>query len=182
MWGHEDIGFGFGVMYGNDGTETLTQAEEVYGHRYDRHKAGGGGYGMRGMFVYNKKNGRNLFFPIGASGYGHRKHRDGLNNGTASAVLRYSQGRHDQLKDENMPLFYDLYMRPGAIYWLKNEGVVRRKEEAASNAIRYVIGWDFNYFTFDFNYIEVGNILKDVSGSTKENSSDACFVRCVEHR
>ena len=55
LWGHEDIGFGFGVMYGNDGTETLTQAEEVYGHRYDRHKAGGGGYGMRGMFVYNKR-------------------------------------------------------------------------------------------------------------------------------
>lgn len=182
LWGHEDIGFGFGVMYGNDGTETLTQAEEVYGHRYDRYKAGGGGYGMRGMFVYNKKNGRNLFFPIGASGYGHRKHAEDWGGWNATAVLRYSQGRRSQLVNENMPLFYDLYMRPGAIYWLKNEGVVRRKEEAASNAIRYAIGWDFNYFTFDFNYIEVGNILKDVSGSTKENSSDACFVRCVEHR
>lgn len=137
---------------------------------------------MRGMFVYNKKNGRNLFFPIGASGYGHRKHAEDWGGWNATAVLRYSQGRRSQLVNENMPLFYDLYMRPGAIYWLKNEGVVRRKEEAASNAIRFAIGWDFNYFTFDFNYIEVGNILKDVSGSTKENSSDACFVRCVEHR
>ena len=28
---------------------------------------------MRGCFAYNSDTGKNLFFPIGASGYGHRK-------------------------------------------------------------------------------------------------------------
>jgi hypothetical protein len=36
------------------------------------------------------------------------------------------------------------------------------------------IGWDINYFTFDFNYIETGNVL------TETNGSDACFTRCVK--
>ena len=161
-------------MYGNDATETLSSLEEVYGHRYDKHRANGGGYGMRGIFVYNKNSGDNLFFPIGASGYGHRRHDDGA-GGKGTAVLRYG-GRNRPLDKSApfqdpwlgyRPLFYDLYMRPGAIYWLQ------RKEVNVRNGDEDAVGWDINYFTFDFNYISSSNVF---SG----DNSDACFVRCVE--
>lgn len=178
LWEHEDIAFGFGVMYGNDGTETLTQVEDVYSHRYDKHKAGGGGYGMRGVFVYNMENGRNLFFPIGASGYGRRKRKDGLNNGTATAVLRYANRAEYMPRDATyatMPIFYDLFMRPGAIYWLKKSAsITRTSEDGKKTTADDVLGWDFNYFSFDFNFIDRSNIHDD-------NGSDACFVRCVEY-
>ncbi|MDE7074664.1 MAG: DUF4906 domain-containing protein [Odoribacter sp.] len=172
LWDHEDIGFGFGVMYGDDGTETLTDVTDVYGHRYDRHQAGKGGLGMRGIFVYNVNDGRNLFFPIGVAGYGRRKDTE-KNGWDRSAVLRYSQNRVAPLAD-NRPLFYDLYMRPGAIYWLKNEYPILR--DGADNARKeeWSLGWDFNYFTFDFNFMNTGNVYKTTA-------SDACFVRCVEY-
>ena len=66
---------------------------------------------MRGCFIYNKTNGRNLFFPIGASGYGHRKQGygdmknwQGVVTGQGyihgetknTVVLRYSAGRSDK--------------------------------------------------------------------------------------
>ena len=172
LWMDADIENAYGVMYGNDATETLTKLEEVYGHRYDKHKVSGGGYGMRGIFVYNSATGDNLFFPIGASGYGRRKRSE--TNGRA--VLRYA-GRTAPLDKTNpssgdyvnyRPLFYDLYMRPGAIYWLqRGEANVRGSKEDA-------IGWDINYFTFDFNYISASNLFD------ADNGSDACFVRCVE--
>ncbi|MBQ7823581.1 MAG: DUF4906 domain-containing protein, partial [Bacteroidaceae bacterium] len=180
LWLSDDIEQGYGVMYGNDATETLSNINEVYGHRYDKHgdaTHAGAGYGMRGVFVYNKSEtapygGRNLFFPIGASGYGRR--RDSEAKGTA--VLRYggrtapiSESAADKLKDR--PIFYDLYMRPGAIYWL-NKRVDNSREKDA-------IAWDFNYFSFDFNMISVSNVFtKAVTGGYPY--SDACFIRCVE--
>ncbi len=173
LYADDNVENAYGVMYGNDATETLTILEEVYGHRYDKHQTNGGGYGMRGIFVYHKETGDNLFFPIGASGYGHRKRSDA----SGTAILRYSSGRDKPLDTgapngapdflNYRPLFYDLYMRPGAIYWLqKNKQNVRGTSESA-------IGWDINYFTFDFNYITQGTLFTG-------NSSDACFVRCVE--
>lgn len=39
-----------------------------------------------------------------------------------TVVLRYSAGRSDKFNmtaGDEKPLFYDLYMRPGAIYWLQ---------------------------------------------------------------
>lgn len=40
---------------------------------------------------------------------------------------------------EWLPLFYDIYKRPGAIYW--TDYSASPKADA----------WDINYFTFDFN-------------------------------
>ena len=64
-----DREFGYGVLYGDSATETLEKISEVYGY----YRGGDAKFGMRGCFVYNKKNGKNLFFPIGASGYGRRR-------------------------------------------------------------------------------------------------------------
>lgn len=164
----EDIAEGYGVLYGDESLETLDLITEVYGYDYENTQRG-----MRGCFVYNKRNGKNLFFPIGASGYGHRKHND-MNYGTDYArevgVLRYSGGRNTYLPEtvaDNTPLLYDIYMRPGAIYWLNKYSRNEEKEEGHKN----IIAWDFNYFTFDFFPYGV---------STAQSGCDACFIHCVE--
>ncbi|MDE6451783.1 MAG: DUF4906 domain-containing protein [Odoribacter sp.] len=168
LYDHDDIEFAYGVLYGDDATETLTTLEEVYGHRYDRH---GKGYGMRGCFVYNNNStslygGRNLFFPIGASGYGHRK--DGKNEDGKRGVVRYAL-RGGYFPDNLViyaPLFYDIFMRPGAVYWLESKKPDSPYEPNA-------LGWDINYFSFDFNMMGMYSLYNDTN-------SDACFVRCVE--
>ncbi|MDE5639425.1 MAG: DUF4906 domain-containing protein, partial [Odoribacter sp.] len=181
LWESKVIGNAYGVMYGNDATKTLKKVNEVYGHRRDRHLSNGEGYGMRGVFVYNTSTGDNLFFPIGATGYGRRRHSDG-NGGKGTAVLRYAS-RNKPMDTGNpsgspdwvnfRPLFYDLYRRPGAIYWAQRNETVSRTTGNITG-----IGWDVNYFTFDFNYLPASNVY----GATGQpaNTSDACFVRCVE--
>lgn len=117
----EDIAEGYGVLYGDESQETLDRITEVYEYNYEQTRRG-----MRGCFVYNKKNGKNLFFPIGASGYGHRKNhdREGFGSSTPEdgkgvGVLRYAAYRNTFLAEttaNNSPLLYDIYMRPGAVY------------------------------------------------------------------
>lgn len=184
-----EIEQGYGVLYGNDATETLDDINEVYGYDYQK----SGTYGMRGCFVYNRKTGKNLFFPIGASGYGHRKDRlwDQPNERgqRRNGVLRYSSssrwgtfptvlGGMYPNGVNDAPLFYDLYMRPGAIYWLKEDC---NDNYLDSTNPKSAIGWDFNYFTFDFFPISMTNVFYlDKNQTPNKYCSDACFVRCVE--
>lgn len=166
----KDIEFGYGVLYGDDATKTLSDIREVYGYL---HNQANKGYGMRGIFVYNSSDkgdgyrSRNMFLPIGNSGYGHRK--GDKSEGGKLGVLRYSSGRNNVLADDR-PLFYDLYMRPGAIYWLDKNTTVWRNGSKIDN----IIGWDINYFTFDFNFMPFSNVFVDGI------NSDACFVRCID--
>lgn len=157
-----DIEQGYGILYGDDATETADNIENAYGYDYKNNNIG---RGMRGCFAYNKLTGKSLFFPIGASGYGHRRRSD-----KTPGMLRYSAGRTEYYPEnephpwgdsrvKDRPLFYDLFRRPGAIYWIDKE-------------TNQKLGWDINYFTFDFNSIDATNIF----GS---GDSDACFVRCV---
>lgn len=163
---HDYIEQGYGVLYGNDATETADNIEEAYGYDYEPKNQR---RGMRGCFVYNKENGKNLFFPIGASGYGHRKQKFTSTNTWSDSeeldgVLRYAAGRTKLYSEpEDRPLFYDIYRRPGAIYWFNQEVTITNTG---------YLGWDINYFTFDFNFIETANIIR-------KDGSDACFVRCV---
>lgn len=169
LYAGENIAEGYGVLYGDESTETLDDITEVYGYDYENTNRG-----MRGCFVYNKENGKNLFFPIGASGYGHRKAMDrDLYGGTynrGNGVLRYSAYRNTYHIVADSPLFYDLYMRPGAVYWL-GQFRVNSKLPNEMDDHKKVIGWDFNYFTFDFFPYGVGAAI---------SGQDACFIRCVE--
>ena len=160
---------GYGVLYGDDATETADAIVEAYGYDYKHNKSG---RGMRGCFAYNSKTGKNLFFPIGASGYGHRKQSYTATWGdpeTVNGVLRYSAGRTKLYPDPvERPLFYDLYKRPGGIYWLNAE--IPQNHFTPTDGVS--LGWDINYFSFDFNFISMGNLIRS-------GGSDACFVRCV---
>lgn len=181
---------GYGVLYGDAATEVLDDIDEVYGYDYTQP----GTYGMRGCFVYNRDTGKNLFFPIGASGYGHRKDwtRDETNS-PYKGLLRYmchkrwgnfdAYGGSYPEGTKGAPLFYDLYMRPGAIYWLKQNQSVNDIAVNKGDKEGGAIGWDFNYFTFDFFTISKSNLYgpdEGNSGADRSARSDACFVRCVE--
>lgn len=160
---------GYGVLYGDDATETADDIVEAYGYDYEHNKSG---RGMRGCFAYNRETGKNLFFPIGASGYGHRKQSYTATWGdpeTINGVLRYAAGRTKLYPSPvERPLFYDLYKRPGGIYWLNAE--IPKNHFTPTDGVS--LGWDINYFSFDFNFISKGNLIKS-------GGSDACFVRCV---
>lgn len=160
---------GYGVLYGDDATETADDIVEVYGYDYEHNKSG---RGMRGCFAYNRETGKNLFFPIGASGYGHRKQSYTAiwgDSETLNGVLRYASGRTQLYPSPvERPLFYDLYKRPGGIYWLNAE--IPQNYFTPTDGVS--LGWDINYFSFDFNFISKGNLIRS-------GGSDACFVRCV---
>ena len=64
---------------------------------------------------------------------------------------------------KDAPLFHDIYMRPGAVYWYKTQG--------GNIPDGPYVGWDINYFSFDF--YPIGSYS---TGSRR----DACFVRCVK--
>lgn len=176
LYRSSDIQQGYGVLYGNEAIETADDLNDVYG--YDRY--GLQTRGMRGCFVYNSRTGKNLFFPIGASGYGHRKSMGWREKPDYNAVLRYSSMRYERFPEgqygdgkvyphgvADAPLFYDLYMRPGSIYWLDRVVEHSYPNEGGPDEGR-AIAWDFNYFTFDF--FPITDIIKD----------DACFIRCVD--
>ena len=160
---------GYGVLYGDDATETADDIVEVYGYDYEHNTLG---RGMRGCFVYNSETGKSLFFPIGASGYGHRKQSYTATWGdpeNLNGVLRYAAGRTKLYPTPTeRPLFYDLYKRPGAVYWLNAE--IPKDQLTPTDGPS--LGWDINYFSFDFNFISTSNLIKS-------GGSDACFVRCV---
>lgn len=160
---------GYGVLYGDDATETADDIVEAYGYDYEHNKSG---RGMRGCFAYNSETGKNLFFPIGASGYGHRKQSYTPTWGdpeTLNGVLRYASGRTQLYPSPvERPLFYDIYKRPGAIYWLNAE--IPQNHFTPTDGVS--LGWDINYFSFDFNFISKYNLIRS-------GGSDACFVRCV---
>ena len=175
LFDDKNIQQGYGVLYGDETNEPCTTIQDVYEYRVGADGKRVSGYGMRGCFVYNKSNGKFVFFPVGASGYGHRRNYDyerwggtRFNAATnARGVLRYSSGRIDYYPEpKNNPLFYDLFRRPGAVYWLNN------KVDPGSK-----IAWDINYFTFDFNSLDKANVFPNAGGDDK---SDACFIRCVE--
>lgn len=173
---------GFGVLYGDDADETLLDINEVYGRDYTTSSK----FGMRGVFVYNNSatgdlSGRSVFFPVGASGYGHRRAKE-------NGMLRYSCNRSDYFDPQGSdnypggklaaPLFYDLFMRPGAIYWTKGPSSDDYFNQLNNGDGNDIHGWDFNYFTFDFYPIVRSNVRDKDQGIWR--NGDACFIRLVD--
>ncbi len=184
LYKSDDIEMGFGVLYGDGAKETKTNISDVYGHMGSQSDE----MGMRGCFVYNYKTGKNLFFPIGNSGYGHRKHVLTGPDGTYNGVLRYScanrWGYFDAISSDypdgvaDAPLFFDIFRRPGAIYWLESN---HPTNDIGAGGNPNNVGWDFNYFTFDFFPISKSNVFRGTGPwSSDYTYSDAVFIRCVK--
>lgn len=169
--------FAYGVLYGDGARETKETLSDVYEYmRNNEQESQRSEKGMRGCFVYNKVTGNNLFFPIGASGNGRRKNdKEWYNNHPSEeGMLQYpfrSELYTEKPTDYNYPtlpyrpLFYDVYRRPGATYWLKD-----LKSAPNTTTPTYL---DINYFTFDFS-------IGDNECVQGEYGTSACFIRCVE--
>ncbi|MBQ6872050.1 MAG: DUF4906 domain-containing protein [Bacteroidales bacterium] len=167
----------YGVMYGENSTETKTTADDAYEfpfvgvpashtdrnsipYNYDK--------GMRGMFVWDSKNlaGRaasigngHLFFPIGSTGHGHRMHFPDWNKTDNEDIQPYDKigalkyaTMSEELGDTKRPLLDDLYLSPGAIYWC---GDWANNTDGVDNEPGYTHdgqnAQDINYHTYDFN-------------------------------
>ncbi len=165
---------GYGVLYADGATEVATTSTDAFAYR--KHaaidEASLKKRGMRGVFVYNVENGRNLFFPIGAVGYGHRKHQFAEE---AYGMLRYAT-TNVRIKSPYRPLLYNLDTQYGAIYW------------TAGTTDGYTgDGWDINFNQLDFNVFTYSNAFAkttNADGTYKDNGvdpnlGDACYVRCV---
>lgn len=168
----------YGVLYGDGATKTAETMAEAHGFERD----GVTTRGMRGCVVYNSENGNQIFFPIGASGYGKRN-SDMEWYGAAShpaGVLQYAW-RRELYKDPDgnqlkyRPMFYDIYKRPGGMYWSKS---FHRKGDGEVDSNSYL---DINYFTFEFIVGADEPIMpKSNSYQDYKNQTSACFIRCVE--
>lgn len=154
----------FGIIYGDESTETSLDFERAHGYAY--YNTDNTNRGMRGCIVFNPNTGANIFFPVGVSGYGHRKNiRD---EGGKRAVLRYASrgGLYTTSDVRYRPLLYTIYTQFGAIYWLNQ----------ISNA---ATSWDINVSTYDFNTFGQNAFLPESGWGTIEQS-DAAFIRLVE--
>lgn len=180
----ENMQFGYGILYADGATETQMDVNKAYGYYRrdpDNKENGDSEKGMRGLFAYywdktkpdDPYTARNLFFPIGRSGYGHRKNkREGVAGGeSGDGVLRYACGRGaaNSMFSHAAPLFVSIYRREGAIYWSRKVAKnIKEWNNEVFTGDSY--GMDINYFSFDVNLISASNI---------DSGGDACFVRTV---
>lgn len=191
------VQFGFGVLYADGAGGTQMKVSDAYGYyRRDPGNTGPAGpdpdfgtdspKGMRGMFAYyydendpgNEYTAHSVFFPIGRSGYGHRKDQREADGNTGRGILRYSCAGYESrgwLFNKTAPLFAALYYRPGAIYYAKDPATDKFLDwtgnEGNAKNDGYAIGMDINYFSFDINMIGGVNVA---------DGEDACMVRFVE--
>lgn len=166
--------------------QSSTVAESVK-DAYEARDAGNlNGKGMRGVFVCDTITGTNLFFPIGASGYGRFKQlspteRYNRQRAGWAGVVQYAN-RYKYFPETDTdgaagypvrykPLFWDLWERPGALYWL-----------APDESEKY--GLDINYYTYDFNVGTHDNLgigkWEGWTGGPDPSGTDAILLRLVE--
>ena len=182
----------YGVLYGDGADKTQTDASKALGYtriESDTYSPESE-YGMRGVFVYNANNSRQIFLPIGTRGYGRRKAA-----GTAwidekkPGVLRYAT-RYEVHNNAGgvlnyTPMFYDLYMRPGAIYWCRDrlDSLPDKKHEVKDETgkvikteiykdVKKSCDFDINYFSMGFEGFENG-------AAVQPKNSDACYIRTI---
>ena len=172
----------YGVMYGDECTETMTTTTEAYCYYQAGQKRG-----MQGMFVWDESsNGNHIFFPIGSTSHGHRQVVDNNNRWTDASkknipysVLKYAQ-RSIEMQPETavkLPMYYDLWLRKGAIYWYDVKVTNAREFEGTTDLTGY--SHDINFHTMLLQtYSENGSSVSDKNGT---KSSDAGFIRCVEN-
>ena len=184
-----DIGFVYGILYGDGASETAVNPDIAKGYIGEIDGASSE-KGMLGIFLYNRHmiNGqgyKHIFFPMGANGYGRRKNGSGWKNNDPNGYLRYASRsqffgyyKADLVTLANLPFFYDLYRRPGAVYWCRERQMVNADGETINNGtvtdIRLSSAFDMNFFTMGFEGFESGACVH-----SNGQDSDACFIRLI---
>lgn len=182
----------FGVCYDGNSTSTSMAVEQAFNYKHaNKDKSGSG---MRGAFIYNNNNGKNLFLPIGASGYGRRKSgkTNAWGNNDMPGTLRYAN-RSVYMPFESvvkMPQFWNIKDNLGAIYWGFPDHTQPTVDIWDKNSeLHGFTAWDINVSTYDFNQFsdnayswgdnDVNNA--GIQGSdTKWYFSDSGFIRLVD--
>ena len=195
---------GYGILYGDECTETLLNEDAVQYINQGEVK------GMRGCFVYDKSTATQIFLPIGATGFGRRiafdhnsaysfvNAKDSYTNPwfERGAHLKYAQRAVEMPQSSaiNAPLYYDIYLQNGSVYWARYRVDDPLNPVADPTLQSGFLGWDINYITLGFAEMSGGNIVgtyrnaitKKVNGQTvtvwstpSTFASDACYVRCV---
>ncbi len=170
---HNDIEHLYGVLYGEECSETQTATNKTTTYTAEGQEAG-----MLGIFIITTRSGysgRHLFFPMGNTCYGRRKYIDQY-SGTPAANriegnIKYSDRTIERPDDNLYPLYY-LYRSPGAIYWF---------DTPIKNGVYYQYGWDINYMTFGFEVYNTDYVRDGLGPRESYNKyySDACFIRRV---
>lgn len=169
LYSNSNIDYAYGVVYGDDATETAESMRKAYGHSSERSQTTG--YGMQCVIVYNRTDARHVMFPIGSSGYGHRHYSNG--------ALRYA-GRNALMASglaESRPVFWNIMYSKGAIYWLAHPDF-KMQLTNGSGTTTYATAWDMNYTSFDF-YSYGTDATSTNTNNTSEYRSDAAFIRLV---
>ncbi len=171
--------FGYGVLYGSGVSTTQTTYDGAYGFADPDNNESGADFtkGTRGIMVYNRTDGRQIFFPLGPQGMGRRSefnmYRDANHNNVAATyrpnyygMLRYGDTTYPLTNEWGTyniyrPIPYNLPYTAGAVYWIDIVRANGGGDGVASG------GWDMNYFNFDFNPY------------TNNNNMDACPIKFV---
>lgn len=164
--------YGFGILYGDEATETKEPITEAYGAGKDTYSQG---YGMRGVIICDETSGTQMFLPVAASGYGRFKQKclDGYElrlpknwGGVVQYANRYALFTQNWGKGVMYkPLFYNLYSTNGTIYWL---------------ADGYAL--DINYFNLGFSIDDQNGLGVVWSSSPDPSGTDALHLRLVHDR
>ena len=168
----------YGVMYGDECTETMTTTTDAYCYYQAGQKRG-----MQGMFVWDEsREGNHIFFPIGSTGNGHRKVNDNAYAYQYGTIDKYSHLKYAQRPLEMpeatakvVPMYYDIWLRKGAVYWY---------DVMYSPAVDFE-GTESNGYAHDINF---HSMLLQTYGSNAigqndrdgNKSTDAAYIRCVE--
>lgn len=186
------IFYTFGVCYDGNSTSTSMAAEQAFNYKHASKNKNGSG--MRGAFIYNSRNGKNLFLPIGASGYGRRKSgkTNAWGNNDMPGTLRYANRSvyMPVASVVKMPQFWNIKDNLGAIYWgFPNPDNPTEDIWDKNSTLHGFTAWDINVSTYDFNQFSDNAYSwgdNDVNHAGIQGSdgkwyfSDSGFIRLVD--
>lgn len=172
--------FGFGVFYGSAATAPQTEAEKAYG-LIDPLNLGlfDDPNGMRAVVAYDKSSGNQVVFPMGRYGIGVRRMYNRVQQYSDFwGILHYSDvyapltfGPVGSNTHNNLyrPIPYNLSPVSGNIYWIDTYVPSGGNPDlgTGTGTTDSCLGWDMNYFNFDFNPY------------TANNWADACQIKFV---
>lgn len=176
----------YGICYDGTASGTAMAAREAFNYLYSNPDRDGSG--MRGVFLYNQHDGRNLFLPIGASGFGRRKNG---NNDDMPGTLRYANRSVYMPSDlvMRMPTLWNIKDNIGAIYWGFPETFDNKVDIWDSKRpVPSFSSWDINLSTYDFNHFSDNaynfkNYNSNNAGLRYDDKyffSDAALMRLVD--